>query len=97
MGNTGLGFGFIDQLDLAFLTKTGRRRTGRSPGTGGSPSDDQPGDGGPDEAAGFIAETLADLGRLARRHRLGMLTHLIEMAQLEAEERVRLRSKRKLS
>ena len=96
MSNTGFGLAFRP-IGSGFLTKTGRRRTGPSRGTGGSPSDDQPGDGGPDEAAGFIAETLADLGRLARRHRLGMLTHLIEMAQLEAEERVRLRSKRKLS
>ena len=45
----------------------------------------------------FIAETVADLARLARRHRLGMLIALLEMAQLEAEERIRLRSKRRLS
>jgi len=64
---------------------------------GGPPTDDPPGDGGPDEAAGFIAETVAELARLARRHKLGMLIALLEMAQLEAEERVRLRSKRKLS
>ena len=64
---------------------------------GGPPTDDPPGDGGPDEAASFIAETVAELALLARRHRLGMLVHLLEMAQMEAEERVRLRSKRKLS
>ena len=64
---------------------------------GGPLSDDPPGDGGPDEAASFIADTVAELALLARRHRLGMLVHLLEMAQLEAEERVRLRSKRKLS
>ena len=80
------------------MSKTGRRRTSLRPDRGGgSPADEPPGDGGPDEAAGFIAETLADLAGLARRHRLRMLTHLIEMAQLEAEERVRLRSRRKLS
>jgi hypothetical protein len=67
-------------------------------GKGGrSPTDEPPGEGGPDEAAAFIAETVADLAQLARRHRLGMLVRLLEMAQLEAEERVRLRSKRKLS
>ena len=54
-------------------------------------------DGGPDEAAAFIAETVAELARLARRHRLGMLVPLLEMAQMEAEDRVRLRGKRKLS
>ncbi len=80
------------------MTKTERRRTRLSPGRGGgSPTDDPPGDGGPDEAASFIAETVADLALLARRHKLGMLVRLLEMAQLEAEERVRLRSKRKLS
>jgi hypothetical protein len=55
------------------------------------------GEGGPDEAAAFIAETVADLARLAHRHRLEILGFLLRMAQLEAEERVRLRSKRKLS
>jgi hypothetical protein len=80
------------------LTKTGRRRTCLAPGGGGGPpTDDPPGDGGPDEAASFIADTVADLALLALRHRLGVLVRLLEMAQLEAEERVRLRSKRKLS
>ena len=45
----------------------------------------------------FIAETVAELVKLARRHRLEILDHLLGMAQLEAEERLRLRSKRKLS
>ena len=54
-------------------------------------------EGGPDEAVAFIAETVAELIKLARRHRLDMLSHLLGMAQLEAEERLRLRSKRKLS
>jgi hypothetical protein len=55
------------------------------------------GDGGPDEAAAFIADVTAELAALARRHRLGMLGFLLAMAQLEAEEHVRLRSKRNLS
>ena len=42
-------------------------------------------------------KALAELVLLARRHKLDMLVHLLEMAQLEAEERVRLRSQRKLS
>ena len=45
----------------------------------------------------FIAEGVAELAKLARRHRLEILSHLLGMAQLEAEERLRLRSKRKLS
>ena len=54
-------------------------------------------EGGPDEAVAFIAETVAELTKLAERHRLEILSHLLGMAQLEAEERLRLRSKRKLS
>ena len=64
---------------------------------GDSPTDDPPGEGGPDEAAIFIAQTLADLARIARRHQLDMLVSLLEMAQMEADERVRLRGKGKLS
>ena len=80
------------------MSKTGGRRTRASPGKGaGSQTDDPPGDGGPDEAAAFIAETAAALARLARRHSLGMLVRLLEMAQMEAEDRVRLRDKRNLS
>jgi hypothetical protein len=59
--------------------------------------DELPEEGGPDEAAAFIGETLANLIRLARNHQLDLLIHLLAMAQLEAEEHVRLRSKRRLS
>ncbi|MBR1235667.1 hypothetical protein [Bradyrhizobium sp. AUGA SZCCT0182] len=45
----------------------------------------------------FIAETVAELTKLAERHRLEVLSHLLGMAQLEAQEHLRLRSKRKLS
>jgi hypothetical protein len=62
-----------------------------------SRADEPDSEGGPDEAAAFIAETSADLSRLAQRHRLDLLGHLLRMAQLEAEEHLRLRSKRKLS
>ena len=55
------------------------------------------GEGGPDEAVAFIAETVAELARLARCHELEILSHLLDMVQLEAEERQRLRSKRRLS
>lgn len=53
------------------------------------------GEGGPEEAAAFIAETTADLVKLAHRHGLDMLGHLLRMAELEAEEYVR--GKRNLS
>jgi hypothetical protein len=61
------------------------------------PTDEPPGDGGPEEAAAFIAETVADLVRLARRHKLDLLGRLLKMVQMEAEERLRLRGKRNLS
>jgi hypothetical protein len=55
------------------------------------------GEGDPDEATELIAETTANLAALARRHRLDMLEYLLRMAHLEAEERLRLLSRRKLS
>jgi hypothetical protein len=79
-------------------TKSGRKRA--PPGRIRSKDDElrgEHGDGGPDEAAAFIAETAAELVRLARGHRLDMLGHLLRMAELEAEEYLRLRGKRKLS
>ena len=79
------------------LTKTGRKRRASSGKVGGAANDEPPGDGGPDEAAIFIAETVAALAGLARRHRLVMLARLLEMTQMEAEERIRLRGKRNLS
>jgi hypothetical protein len=79
------------------LTKTGRRRKSAAADKVGSPTDEPPGDGGPDEATEYIAETVAELVRLARRHKLDLLGRLLKMAQMEAEERVRLRGKRKLS
>ena len=62
-----------------------------------STTDESIGEGGPDEAVAFIAETVAELVKLAERHRLEVLSHLLGMAQLEAEERLRTRSKHKLS
>jgi hypothetical protein len=76
--------------------KTGRKRA--SSGKGRRTGDDEPrGEGGPDEAAAFIAENAAELVRLARSHGLDMLGHLLRMAELEAEEYLRLRGKQKLS
>jgi hypothetical protein len=45
----------------------------------------------------YIAESVADLARLARRHNLEVLVRLLEMAQMEAQERIQLRGKRNLS
>jgi hypothetical protein len=80
------------------LKKTGRRRTRAPVGARRvRTSDPSEGDGGPDEAAALIAEAAADLAKLARRHNLEVLAFLLGMTLLEAEERIRLRSKRKLS
>jgi hypothetical protein len=85
-------------LDAAFLTKVrGGRKRKASVRIRRAQADEKGEEGGPDEAVAFIAETVAELIELARRHRLDMLGHLLGMAQLEAEERLRLRSKRKLS
>ena len=62
-----------------------------------SGTNNPPGDGGPDQALAYIAENVADLARLARRHNLEMLVRLLEMAQMEAQERIQLRGKRNLS
>ena len=84
---------------MQFLTeKKSDRRSRASAGKNrDARANDPHGDGGPDEAAAFIAETVADLALLAERHRLDMLGHLLRMSQLEAEEHVRLRSKPVLS
>jgi hypothetical protein len=52
------------------------------------------GDGGPVEAANFIAETVTDLAWLAGRHKLDLLCYLLSMTQLEAEELVKNRKKK---
>ncbi len=57
-------------------------------------ADEPAGDGGPDEAARYLATAVADLGLIARRHGLETLGYLLDMAQLEAEEIVRLRAAR---
>jgi hypothetical protein len=62
-----------------------------------SRTDDPPGDAGPDEALAYIAENVADLAALARRHNLEILVRLLEMAQMEAQERIQFRGKRNLS
>ena len=88
----------IRGIGSKFLTKTGGRRTRANPGKAQrSRTEELSGEGGPEEAAALIAEAAAELGGLARRHKLEMLGFLLGMTQLEAEEHLRLRSKRNLS
>ena len=78
-------------------SKSSRKRASPGRGRRRARDDESLGEGGPDEAAAFIAETAGDLVRLARSHHLEMLGHLLRMAELEAEEYLRLRGKQKLS
>ena len=84
--------------DAGFLSKArGGRKRAASGGAKRSSADERNGEGGPDEAVAFIAETVAELLKLAKSHQLEVLSHLLGMVQLEAEERLRTRSKKKLS
>jgi hypothetical protein len=60
-------------------------------------ANEPPGEGGSEEAARFIADTVTSLTRLARRHNLDLLAYLLAMARLEAEEQVKILRRRKLS
>ena len=65
-------------------------------GAGSEPAGpDIPGKGDPEEATAFIAETAAELSKIAQRHGLETLKHLLDMTQLEAVQW--LRKKRRLS
>ncbi|MBN8961589.1 MAG: hypothetical protein J0H71_10670 [Rhizobiales bacterium] len=57
-------------------------------------ADEPAGDGGPDEAARFIAGAVSELALMARVHRLNMLAHVLDMAQMEADELVRAHATR---
>ncbi|MFC0243356.1 hypothetical protein [Rhodopseudomonas telluris] len=52
-------------------------------------------DGGPVEAAGYVAEVIGDLIQIAHVHRLEMLCYLLDMARMEATEIGRKRRSRK--
>jgi hypothetical protein len=90
---------FLRGMDsgLGLVTKPGKKRARAVPGAPGGSRHEEPGEGGADEAVAFIAEQVAALRKLAERHRLDVLHYLLGMTKLEADERLRLRSKRKLS
>lgn len=58
----------------------------RDPHSNHEKTDTNPGDGGPAEAASYISEALVELAQLSQRHGLDMLTHLLEMTRLEADD-----------
>ena len=57
-------------------------------------ADEPAGDGGPAEAAHFIAGAVSELALMARVHRLNVLAHVLDMAQMEADELVRAHAMR---
>ena len=79
------------------MTKPGKKRAGAASRAAGGSRHEEPGEGGVEEAVAFIAEQVAALRTLAERHRLDVLHHLLGMTQLEADEHLRLRTRRKLS
>jgi hypothetical protein len=72
----------------------GDERKRRGP-KGESAGSDPHGKGDTEEAAAFIAETTGELSKVAARHGLETLKHLLDMTQLVASEW--LRNKRRLS
>ncbi|WP_426615617.1 hypothetical protein [Bradyrhizobium sp. McL0616] len=79
------------------MAKPGKRRARAASGAEGRSRNEEPGEGGADEAVAFIAEQVTALRKLAERHKLDVLHYLLGMTQLEADEHLRLRTKRKLS
>jgi len=79
------------------VTKPGRKRARAASGAPGGSRLEEPGEGGADEAVAYIAEQVTVLRKLAERHRLDVLHYLLGMTQLEADEHLRLRTRRKLS
>ncbi len=79
------------------MTTPARKRKRAAPSAKRRARHEEPGDGGAEEAVVFIAEQVTSLRKLAERHKLAVLHYLLGMTKLEADEHLRLRSKRKLS
>ena len=81
----------------ALVTKPGQTRARVRSGARARARGEEHGEGGPDEAVAFIAEQVGALRKLAERHKLDVLHYILGMTKLEADEHLRLRTKRKLS
>jgi hypothetical protein len=79
------------------VTTPARKRKRAAPAGKAGARSEEPGEGGAEEAVTFIAEQVGILRKLAERHKLDVLHYLLGMTKLEADEHLRLRSKRKLS
>ena len=82
---------------MGLVAKPGRTRARAASGAQARWRNEEPGEGGADEAVAFIADQVASLRKLAEHHKLDVLHYLLGMTKLEADEHLRLRSKRKLS
>ncbi|MBR0894684.1 hypothetical protein JQ616_06965 [Bradyrhizobium tropiciagri] len=79
------------------MSRTGGGGNRKASGRGRPARDETGGAGGPDDALILIAAAATELAKLAQRHKFEVLDHLLAMATLEADEQLRLRSRRKLS
>ncbi|MBR0752690.1 hypothetical protein JQ604_10885 [Bradyrhizobium jicamae] len=79
------------------MSRTGGGRKRRGSGRKQASKDEPHAEVIPDEALALIAAAVSKFGRLAQHHGFDVLDHLMAMARLEADELMRLRSRRKLS
>ncbi|WP_050425572.1 hypothetical protein [Bradyrhizobium tropiciagri] len=79
------------------MSSIGGGRKGKPSGRRRPASDETGGEGGPDDALVLIAAAASELAKLAQRHKFEVLDHLLAMTRLEADEQLRVRSRRKLS
>ncbi|MHC2438490.1 hypothetical protein [Bradyrhizobium sp. USDA 4451] len=79
------------------MSRTGGGRKRKASGRRRPAGEEAGGAGGPDDALILIAAAATELAKLAQRHKFEVLDHLLAMASLEADEQLRLRSRRKLS
>jgi hypothetical protein len=82
---------------VGLVAKPEKKRARAALGARARSRNEEPGEGGADEAVAFIAEQVTSLRKLAQRHKLDVLHYLLGMTQLEADEHLRLRTRRKLS
>lgn len=64
-----------------------RKASATTSSIGGEPARD----GDPGEAAHYLRDAITELSQIAHRHGLETLAYLLDMAQMEADELVRLR------
>jgi hypothetical protein len=79
------------------LSSTGGGRKRKASGRRRPAGDETGGEGGPGDALVLIAAAATELAKLAQRHKFEVLDRLFAMARLEADQQLRVRSRRRLS